>query len=72
MNIKINYTYEQTRCLVVNMHLLLLVQFTLQNSARRSENLRSFPSLDLCRMQTNDIIVLSVEDTSALLHLLVL
>lgn len=34
--------------------------------------LRSFPSLDLCHMQANDIIVLSVEDTSALLHLLVL
>ena len=41
------------------LRVLHLVRFTFQNVAvqKRSEALWSFPSLDLCRIQTNDIII---------------
>lgn len=67
-----NNKYEQTISLIVNTCLLLLVQFTLQNGTVQNDQRRSFPSLDLCHRQTNDIIiegrVLSAQDMSVLLH----
>lgn len=64
--------YWTTTCLTVNIRLIRLVRFTLQNGAVQIARRRSFPSLDLCYMQTNDIIfvgrVLSAQDMSVLLH----